>query len=98
MNSLSIPQLALFLVPNALNTYMYHSHPPQLAVIIHYSPSIYDSISTEQYQLETSCGTPLHAYDKAANRDMYDIQNIKPNAGLEKKQIFGHLSPVQKST
>ena len=48
MNSLSILQLALFSCTKCLhvNTYMYHTHPPQLAVIIHYSPSLYNSTST----------------------------------------------------
>jgi hypothetical protein len=38
--------------------------------------------------------------DKAANRDMYDNQNAMAER-LEKNQcteVFGYLSPVQKST
>ena len=47
-----------------------------------------------EIRIHAAIGTPLHAYDKAANQDMYDIHGR--NSG--KYIVFGHLSPVQKST
>ena len=40
-------------------------------------------------------GTPFHAYDKAANQDMYDfiILMLWPNV-WKRAEVFGHLSPV----